>query len=452
MQGFGNKMMINEITKEPLIEFKPKLPKLSKNESKVLQFLVEAGRLVTPLYQLQENKQFLGANFYPPDATKEEIQKAAEQEPLLLSPYTVIERIDGKLVAIPYHIKYKDLLKPIAAKLDQASGLTDSKEFSRLLKLQAKALLDGSYEDAISASIKTEAYVLDIYIGPLNYFSRIFAGKAAYQAWVGVLDIEGTKRLNSYKKVVFNASRKALGANYRVENFDNVKAKTIDEVLLSGLMARSRFVGLSLPMDTDWIEKYGSEVTIFNQANNLRLEKQIIPTFNNIFSPAFKEGFSSEDLRRASLRYVALHELAHNYLYYKDSAKNLQNLYPVIYELTATLLGMRIAGSLLLKDRITSKQLESMIVAFVSRSFDLIKKSKENKFMINYALGGAIFINFMLESGAIKQKGGIAITNFAKIFLSLHELSYMLERLLSSGTKEDAEVLIEKYGQVDNIF
>lgn len=422
---------------QPLIEFNVDISRLSKQESQVLKLLVQAGKLIAPLYLEQEG-------YLSQDISLEEVAALGKRDSSALSPYTVIEKIDGDLKVTPYHVKYAKFLQPIADKLNEASRISDNKDFSRLLKLQAKALLDGNYEEAMAASIEMKSYILDIYIGPLNYFNRLFAGKAAYQAWVGILDVEGTKRLNDYKSVVFNESRKALVPNARVENFDHVKAKTIDEVLISGLMVRTKFVGLSLPMDINWIEKYGSEVTIFNQVNNSRLEEQIIPTFKRIFSKAFQEGFTTEDLRRASLRYVALHELAHNYLYYKNSARNLQDLFPIIFELTATLLGMRIGGSLLLIDKITNKQLESMIVAFVCRSWDLIEKSKKNNLMINYALGGVIFINFMIERGAIKQRGGMTITNFAKIFLSMQELSYIMERLLSQGSREETDAFIKK--------
>lgn len=436
MQGIGNKMM-----SEPLIEFNPKLPKLSKNESQVLKLLVEAGRLIAPIYLEQEN-------YLKQSIDRGTIEKLAKQDPTVLSPYTIVENINGKLHVTPYHIKYAKFLKPIADKLNEASRISNNKKFGRLLRLQAKALLDGSYEEALAASIKMKPYILDIYIGPLNYSNRLFAGKAAYQGSVGVLDVEGTKRLNDYKTIVFNESRKALVPNERVENFNHVKAKTVNEVLFSGLLARTKFVGLNLPMDINWIERYGSEVTIFNQVNDLRLKEQIMPTFNRIFSKAFRDGFTSEDLRRASLRYVALHELAHNYLYYKNSMRNLQDLFPIVFELTATLLGMRIAGSLLLMERITSKQLESMIVAFICRSFDLVEKSKQDKSIIKYALGGAIFINYMLENGAIRQHREMTIPNFTKIFLSLHELSYIMERLLSSGTRKDAESFIQKYSGI----
>ncbi len=437
--------MAKQSNQGALIEFNPKLPKLSQNEKKVLKLLVEAAKLIAPIY-LEQEKQ---AN----KLDKREIEKAAKKDPSLLSPYTVVEKVDGKLNAVPYHIKYAKLLKPVAEELEKAAGITDNKEFGRALKLQAKALLNGFYDEATVAWLKIKPYVLDISIGPVEHFDdEVFFAKAAYQAWVGTVNEDGTKRLNFYKKIILSARREALILGERLDNYERVKAKIIDVLVFSGLMAKTKFVGVNLPMNLNIIEKYGSEVTLFNQINDLRLKEQILPTFNKIFSPAFRKGFSAEDLRRGSRSYVALHELAHNFLYYKNSPKNLQDLLPCIYELTATLLGMRIAGSLLLQDIIPSKKLESMMVAFICRSFDLIEKSRKDSSMVNYALGGAIFINFMLESGALKQKKGMAIPNFMRIFVSLQELSYIMERLLSSGTRNDAEVFIKKYGQLRKIL
>lgn len=423
---------------EPLIQFNSKLPKLSKNESQVLKLLVEAGKLIAPIYLEQEKLS-------KEEIDRREIEEAAKEDPAILSPYTVIEKIDGKLVTVPYHVKYADLLKPIAEKLEEAANISEDKEFARVLKIQAKALMDGSYEKAIAAWIKLEPYNLDIAIGPVDHFDdQLFFGKASYQAWVGVLDIEGTERLNNYKTVTLSVRRNALVPKERIEPHA-IKAKVLDVVLFSGFMARTKFAGVNLPIDVNFVEKYGAEVTLFNQPNELRVREQILPTFNKIFSSGFKEGFNEEDLTRGYLRSVALHELAHSYLYYKNSAKKLQDFSPVIYELAATVLGLRLAGSLLLKDRITEKQLQSMIVAFISRSFYLSEGSKQNKAWTNYALGGIVFISFMLENGALKHFGDLIVINFTKVFVSLHDLSQVLESLLSRGTRGDAESFIRKY-------
>lgn len=422
---------------QALIQFNPKLPRLSKSEKAVLKLLVEAGKLIAPIY-LEQEKQLKD------EISEKEIQEASKKDPAVLSPYTVVEKIDGKIVATPYHIKYANLLKPIAEKLNKAASITDSKEFGRVLKVQAKALLNGTYEQAIAAWLKIKPYILDISIGPLHHFDdQLPFAKASYHAWIGVVEQEGTERLNNYKSVTLSARREALVPKERIEPA-KIKAKVLDVVLFSGIMAKTKFVGLNLPMDVNIVEKYGSEVTLFNQPNDSRLKEQILPTFNKIFSKGFRQGFSKEDLRRGYLRTVALHELAHSYLYYKNALNNLQNLFPVIYELAATILGLRLAGTLLLKDRITNKQLESMIVAFVSRSFYLREKGRGSKFMINYALGNTIFTNFMLASGAIKQLDHLLV-NFTKVFVSLHDLSSVLENLLSHGTKKDAELFIQKY-------
>lgn len=443
---------MNKSTEEPLIEFHPKLPKLSKNQKAVLKLLVEAGKMIVPIYLEQENQLKQSDNFYPKGVTEEEIEKAAKKDPTILSPYTVVEKINGEIKSTPYHIKYAHFLRPIADKLLEASKITENREFGKFLKLQVEALTNGNYEEATAAWLKMKPYILDISIGPVEHHDdRLFFNKASYQSWVGVLNMEGTKKLNYYKSLVLSAQRKALIPEQRMENSQQVKAKIDDVVLFSGHMARTKFVGVNLPMNLDWVQKYGSEVTLFNQMNDMRLKGQIVPSFHKMFTSAFRKGFRVEDLRRGNISYIALHELAHNYLYYKNAAKNLGDLLAPIYELSASVLGMRMAGPLLLRDVIDDKQLESMIVAFVCRSYYLIDKSKNGKAWANYALGGAIFINFLLESGALKQHKGFIILNFMKIFVSLQDLLYLLEGLLSSGTRKDAEIFIKKYGQLKNL-
>lgn len=436
----------------PLIEFNPKLPKLSKNEQAVLKLLVEAGRLIVPVYLEQEKQLEKDGNFYPKGVSKEEIEKATKKDPSILSPFTVVEKVDNKLVAIPYHVKYAQFLKPIADVLNEASRITENKEFGKFLKVQAKILMNDHYEEAIIASLKMKPYILDFSIGPIDHFDdQLFCIKTSFQAWVGTLDLEGTTWLNDYKSIILSTRRKALLPKERIENHNRVKVKVIDVILFSGLMARTKFVGVNNPINVGIVEKYGSEITLFNQSNDLRMQKQIIPTFNKIFSKGFREGFEYEDLRIGNLHYIAMHELAHSYLYYRHASENLKDLFSPIYELAATILGFRMAGSLLLKDRITNKQLESMITAFLCRNFYLINKNKINKPMIEYATAGAIFINFLIESGALKELKGYAILNFMKIFVAIQDLFHILERLLSMGSRNEAEAFIKRYGQIDNL-
>jgi hypothetical protein len=422
------------MSNQPLIEFDIKLSGLSKNQREVLALLVDAAKLIAPLYLEQEEELRL--------------EDTSKVDPRKQSAYVVQEKQKGKVVEVPYHVKYADFLIPIAEKLKNAAKRTENKEFGRFLRLQAKALLDGSYEEAIEASLSLKPYVLDISIGPVRHLDdELFYGKASYQAWVGILDKEGTDRFNDYKSIILGARRKALMPSERIEVRERVKGKVLDAVVFSGLMARTMFVGVNMPMETMLVEKYGSEITLFNQPNDMRLKEQIMPSFNKIFSKQLRAGFENEDLRRGYLRAVAMHELAHSFLYYRHSVENLQKLFQIIYELAATVLGIRMAGSLLLMDRITSKQLESMIVTLISRSYYNLEKRTEYKSMINYSVGGTILINYLLESGALKENRDVFVPNFMKIFMALHDLSDTLEHLLSSGTKADAEKFVNKYSK-----
>lgn len=425
---------------EPIIEFNPKLPKLSENESKVLKILVQAGKLIAPIYLEQEKETRLGIK-------DKEIIESSKKNPDILSPYTIVEERDGELIVTPYHIKYAKFLQPIAQKLMEAAKITNNRQFAQALMIQAEALLEGSYDKATATWLKIDPYILDIYIGPVEHFDdQLFFGKATYQSWVGILDSEGTKRLNRYKTIALSVSRKAIKPHQRICNPENIKAKTIDVCLFSGFMAKTKFVGVNLPMNPAIVKKYGSEITIFNQPNDLRMKEQILPSFKILFSKAFKEGFTMEDLRRGDLRYIALHELAHSYLYYTDAPKRLTDYFVCIYELAATVLGLRMSGHLLLEEVITNKQLESMIVTFICRSVYLIKNSQKDKYMINRVLGSAIFINFMLRGGALKKFDGKFAVNFTKVFVALNELSNISERLLSKGRKKDADIFIKEYG------
>lgn len=436
---------------KPLVLFNPKLPKLSKNEQEVLNLLLDAGKLITPLYEQQENHKFPGANFYPHGISKAEIEKASKDNPQILSPYTIVEKKDGKLIAIPYHEKYFDYLKPISDKLVQASNITDNKELAQRLRIQAEVLLSGDYEKATISWMSLKPYIIDINIGPVErYDDKLFFIKTSYQSWVGVVDEENTKTLNKYKEIILGSRRKSLRPTERVDYYDKVQTRVDDLLLLSGLIARTLFSGVNLPNEPLLVEKYGSEITLFKQTNQIR-HKLNLAIFNKIFSPAFRKQFTPADLERGGLYSTALHELGHAYLRYRDAEKRLQDLFPVIDELGATIMGVKVSGALLVKDIIDQKQVESIMLSSVLRAFYNILHDGENLPKYHYRIGWVVLLNYLLESGAIKEAGGVSWPNFMKMFLSMDELATSLERILSQGTRKDAADFIAKYGDVKKL-
>lgn len=440
----------NQIT-ENICLFTPKLPRLNSNQKKVVDILIEAGKLIAPIYLLQENHKYPGANFYPHNTSLKELEAEALRNPEIYSPYAVVERVDGKIMTIPYHIKYEKLLIPISARLLEASQVTENKEFAKRLKKQAEALLDGSYDDAQAYWMSMKPYIIDINIGPVErYNDKLLFIKTSYQCWVGIMDVSETKRLNKYKGIILSARRKVLMPSEKIDYYDKVIARVIDVLLLSGFKAVNKPVGTNLPNSVEQMAKYGSEITLFKQNNKLRHEDNL-RIFKKLFSDSFRNEFSELELENGSLYSSALHELAHTYLRYRDSEKRLGDMFPVIDELSATVMGIRMCGSLLLKNVATEKQLEIIMLAYLVRSFHNISNEAQNKSKLHYTVGGAIFINYLFENGAIQEVGGISWPNFNKMFLAINELADILERILSMGERTDAVFFIKRYGNIENL-
>lgn len=435
--------------KRPIVEYNPKLPELSKTELKVLGLLREAGKLIVPIYELQENHKFPGANFYPYDVTVGEIRKSALKNPDILSPYTVVERQAGKLVAIPYHEKYAHLLKPIAEILFEAARITDDKGFAKALKIQAQALLDGSYDKATIAWMTMKPYILNITIGPIErYDDKLFFIKTAYQAWVGVLDKKATENATNLKHIILSSQRKILMPSEYVTFFDKVQTRVDKTILFSGLIAKLRFTGTNLPNDVALMKKYGTEISIFEPSLSYWFYKKHCPIFKAVFEKKFQQSYNDEGLLKGSMYYILLHELAHSFMRYRDAEKRLGNLFPVIDEIAASVMGIKACGSLLLKDVISEKDLQYIMVMFMVRLFDWLDQMKEDPSVIYYVRGNAIALNFLFSSGGVQQSGGISWPNFTKMFMAIDELASALNMILSNGSYQDAKIFIENYGSL----
>lgn len=265
------------------------------------------------------------------------------------------------------------------------------------------------------------------------------------------MDKDYTDIFNRYRPIILASRRKIIMPSEKVDYYDKVQTRVDNAIIYSGRIARTLPVGINLPNDPLLMEKYGSEITVFRQANHQRVKEEVLPLFNKFFSPAFKKEFSPRELEDGCLYGVILHELAHTYLRYRNSEKNLKDLFPVIDELSASVMGMKVCGPLILKDIMSQKQLEAIMLAHLARSFYLVTQGKSNTARMHYILGAAILINYLSESGAIRLDDGVSWPNFMKIFMSLDELASVLERMLYQGNREDAEIFISRYGNLDKL-
>ena len=355
----------------PIVNFPVKDLDLNSNEKQVLDLLVEAARLVAPIYQEQENIKQLGANFYPHDATKEEILKAAKVDPQIFSPYTMVERDSkGKLIALPYHIKFKAYLNKISKLIDKAASITENHAFAHRLSHLAHSLLDGNYELSDIYWTTMKPYKIDIALGPIDRLDdRMFFKKASYEAWVGIIDEPKTERAKFLQKSIYEVRRKTFTPSEKANFLDKTKLRVDRTLLFSGLFARGMYTSNSLPVDPILMEKYGIIITFFDTSLSVKFKNQHLPIFEKIFEKEFQSDYSPDLLKEGSFRNVLLHEIGHSLLRYKDAEERLKELFPIIDELSATIYGIKCCGSLVLKGIMSEKELEAIMIMFVCRAF-----------------------------------------------------------------------------------
>lgn len=431
-------------------KFNPDLSDLSSKERLLVDKLILAGELIVPLYLKHKNDKYLGANFYPPDATKEEIEQAAKKNPAILDPYTSVERDKtGKLIAIPYHLKFKEELKKVSQVLIEAAKLSDDKNFSNYLKTLASSLLNGNYRKGEKAWLKTVSSKFGFVIGPIEaYLDKLFHKKTAYKSIIGVLNERKTKEAQKIKETILVSSKKTLLPAKRVNAFQlNVRVEKT--ILFSGLTAEFGPTGGTLPNDFFLIEKYGSILTIFEDSLKERFKKDHLPIFKTIFDKNFQERYSEKELYEASFRCILVHEIGHNLIYYQGAQERLQNLYPFLNELYAYILGIERCQTLCLKNIFSSEELEMILIMHICRNFtwwfDFLKLSEAS----SHAIGSILMQNFFLKEKAIEidKKKGILKIDFSRAYFCINECCRFLEYYLSLGSYKEVQEFINAYGQ-----
>lgn len=422
----------------------------SAKEKTLLKKLTLAAELIEPIYSVQKNEKYPGANFYPHDATKKEIEKAAKKNPLILDPYTCVERDEkGKLIAIPYHIKFKKELEPIVKLMREAAKLSKDKIFAKCLENQAQALTIGSYKKNNILLLQCKILKISFIAGPIEwYLDKLFAKKYSYQAWVGILDKEKTIEARKILTMVSSIQRKFLPGSKKI-NVLKTSVRIDKTIVLSGLIAEILISGMSLPGDAHLAKKHGSELTIFEPVLKARFKKDYFLIFKEIFNKKFQKSYSTKSLLNGAFHYTLLNEFSYSLIHYEDAEKRLGNLFHIFNEFLANILTIKIWEMLFLKGIITQKELETIFIFYLCRNFSLGKISlKKPDISFHYRTRAAITLNFLSKAGAIKKelkKKNTYLLNFTKLSICIHQLARLVEYHLALGNYKKAEAFVKKY-------
>ena len=479
---------------------------LDENETKVLQKLIEASKIIDDIYWIQvaeenpkvraeleaaaatspehakalslftmnhgrwdrlaEDEPFVapfgkegakphGAGFYPADMTKEELEAWIAANPkdkeAFQSTFTVIQR-DGKgLKAVPYSEAYKAKLEEAAAKLREAAAMTTNASLESFLEKRAAAFLSNDYYESDFAWMDLDSPI-EVVIGPYEvYEDGHFNYKASFEAFVCVVDKGESDKLKIYEKHLPDMER-ALPIPDEHKNPNRggeSPIKVVQEVFTSGDARNGvQTSAFNLPNDERVREAKGSKKVMLKNVMEAKFKQSGQPIAMRTLDPS-QVGLISFD---AYFNFVLFHELSHGLgpgiIKGPDGQKIenrllLKELYSFIEECKADVLGVWAVQYAIEKGLIKEFTNEQLHATTAGMAFRSIRFGIDEA----HGRGTAVQWNYYRERDAIVPgANGTFKVDMAKMDTAVKSLVTELLMIEATGDYARAKTLLDTYG------
>jgi Peptidase family M49 len=399
-----------------------------------------------------------GANFYPANATKEEIeawQKSLSEADHTTATgfFTAIRRTpDGKFTSVPYSVEYQGELAIMADRLRAAANATKQPTLQKFLSTRADALISNDYYASDVAWMELDAS-LEPTIGPYEVYEDVwFNAKAAYEAFITVRDDEETKKL-----ALFGHELQELENNLPIEpSLRNPKLgalapiRVVNVVFSAGDGNRGvQTAAYNLPNDERVIREKGAKRVMLKNMQDAK--------FNKVLVPISKVALSAADQSRVSFdvffTHILMHELMHGLGPHNISVsgkattvrKELKDTYSAIEEAKADVSGLWALQQLIDRKVLPKTMEQTMYTTFLASTFRSIR------FGVNEAHGKgiAVQLNYFLDQKAVtvNADGTFAVQADA-MKKAVTSLTHDIMTLQAEGSYAKAQDLLKRLGVI----
>jgi len=392
----------------------------------------------------------LGAQFYPSDITKEELNKAQITDKQGL--YSVVRRDEkGALYSIPYSKAYTKQLTEAANLLKQASTLADDKEFADYLNLRAKALLTDDYQASDFAWMDMKNNPIDVVIGPIeNYEDQLFGYRAAFESYVLVKDLAWSEKLAKYAAYLPELQKDLpVEQKYKQEvPGSDADLNAYDVIYYAGHSnAGSKTIAINLPNDEEVQLKKGTRRLQLKNAMQAKFDKILVPIAHQLIVPEQRDNITFN----AFFANTMFHEVAHglgikNTLNDKGTVRqSLQEHASALEEGKADILGLYMITQLLNKGVITEGKLEDYYTTFMAGIFRSVRFGASSA----HGKANMIRFNFFKQEGAFSQnEQGLYQVNMDKMGAAMAKLSGLILTLQGNGDYQGVDDLVKNQGTI----
>lgn len=399
-----------------------------------------------PWDRLGDNRPFLpgigpkppGANYYPTDLTKEELELAATSGPDLTSQYTLVRRDSNRnLIAVPYSKAFEEELSEAATLLRQAAELAEDPGFQRYLGMRATALETNAYQQSDFAWMDMRDNVLDLVIGPIeSYEDGLLGTKTAFEAYVLVKDTEWSARLERYSAMLPMLQRGLpVPAEYKAEEPGGESQLNAYDVLFyaGDCNAGAKTIAINLPNDEQVQLEKGSRRLQLKNAMRAKFDKILMPIADVLVAEEQRDDVNFD----AFFANVMFHEVAHGLGIKKtldgrgtvrDALKENSS---ALEEAKADILGLHLVARLTDSGAIPSGRLESNYITFLAGIFRSVRFGASSA----HGTANLLSFNYFEKAQAFSRDRGTGTyrVNMANMKSAVDALSGEILRLQGDG-------------------
>ena len=363
------------------------------------------------------------ANFYPPGASKEEIEKwqgslSGAQRDAAAGFFTVIRRTSTGYAIVDYSMEYQPELAEAARLLREAAALTRQPTLKRFLETRAAAFLSNNYYESDVAWMELDA-TIEPTLGPYEvYTDNWFNQKAAFEAYVALRDEKETGRLAKLNSIFSSGD-----GNHGVQT-----------------------AAYNLPNDERIVRERGAKRVMLKNVQEAKFKKTLLPIA--------QVALSANDRGRVSFdgffTHILMHELMHGLGPHRAASgepvrRALQETYSALEEAKADISGL-FALQHLVDKGVLDKSLEgSMYITFLASAFRSIRFGTSEA----HGRGQALQLNTLLDDGAVRVAAdGTFSVDAGKVKQSVTKLTGEIMTLQAAGDAAKAREWLQRMAVV----
>src|SRR5271168_4681025 len=421
---------------------------------------------------IDDDKPFVGTRPMPPGrgfyrgiSKRETLENFVKEHPetksSIFSPYTIVETrvhlnsdesaVQFHLVAVPYHVAFKEFLEPMAADLREAAALSDDPAFAKFLRLRADALLTDDYYASDIAWLDLENPKFDVVFAPYEVYDDSLLGvKTTYGASVMIRNDVESEKLALYQKYVPDL-QEALPlppADLPSKRGKQSPMEVVDSPYRAGdLLHGYQAVADNLPNDPRIHEEKGSKKMFWKNFMDARVNYIILPLAQRTMRADQAAMASGEGYLADTIMHEISHGLGPAYAHTAQGKVHINEAigssYSALEESKADVVGEFCYGWLIDHGVLPKERRNVTYASYVAGIFRTVRFGVAEA----HGAGEIMQFNYYAEQGAIGRDPatGLYVIDFDKMPAAIASLAKELLEQEATGDRARTDAWFKKY-------